>query len=119
MSHEWVAMVWDTDKHIHDDTETAGRNNDTLQRKTPQISEHHKNPMHHKQHRWAAKRCALLLLLPCSQAACSGMDCAVMSGGDVGPLGKDAVTQLHKLFSWAAKSPRCAIGSGSDGASIY
>lgn len=41
------------------------------------------------------------------QAACSGMDCAVMSGGDVGPLGKDAVTELHGLFRWAAKSPRC------------
>ncbi|CAN0478670.1 unnamed protein product, partial [Ascophyllum nodosum] len=26
-------------------------------------------------------------------AAYSGMDCAVMSGGDVGPLGKDAVTE--------------------------
>ncbi|CAM9875822.1 unnamed protein product [Scytosiphon promiscuus] len=39
-------------------------------------------------------------------AACSGMDCAVMSGGDVGPLGKDAVTELHGLFRWAAKSPR-------------
>lgn len=34
------------------------------------------------------------------------MDCAVMSGGDVGPLGKDAVTELHGLFKWAAKSPR-------------
>lgn len=45
---------------------------------------------------------------PCVfQAACSGMDCAVMSGGDVGPLGKDAVTDLHGLFRWAAKSPRC------------
>lgn len=42
------------------------------------------------------------------QAACSGMDCAVMSGGDVGPLGKDAVTELHGLFRWAAKSPRFA-----------
>ena len=29
-----------------------------------------------------------------------------MSGGDVGPLGKDAVTELHGLFKWAAKSPR-------------
>lgn len=38
-----------------------------------------------------------------------------MSGGDVGPLGKDAVTQLHGLFRWAAKSPRCAIGNGNDG----
>ena len=37
------------------------------------------------------------------------MDCAVMSGGDVGPLGKDAVTELHGLFKWAAKSPRFDI----------
>ncbi|CAM9476678.1 unnamed protein product [Ectocarpus sp. 8 AP-2014] len=42
----------------------------------------------------------------CFQAACSGMDCAVMSGGDVAPLGKNAVTELHGLFRWAAKSPR-------------
>lgn len=34
------------------------------------------------------------------------MDCAVMSGGDVGPLGKYAVSELHSLFRWAAKSPR-------------
>jgi ATPase family AAA domain-containing protein 3A/B len=39
-------------------------------------------------------------------AECSGMDYAIMSGGDVGPLGADAVTQLHALFRWAAKSKR-------------
>ena len=32
------------------------------------------------------------------------MDYAIMSGGDVGPLGEDAVSQLHKLFQWAHKS---------------
>jgi ATPase family AAA domain-containing protein 3A/B len=37
-------------------------------------------------------------------AACSGMDYAVMSGGDVAPLGEDAVNQLHGLFKWAARS---------------
>jgi len=37
-------------------------------------------------------------------AAASGMDYALMSGGDVGPLGKDAVTELHALFRWAAGS---------------
>lgn len=37
-------------------------------------------------------------------AACSGMDYAVMSGGDVAPLGEDAVNQLHGLFQWAARS---------------
>ena len=39
-------------------------------------------------------------------AKASGMDYALMSGGDVGPLGKDAVTELHALFRWARKSPR-------------
>ena len=28
------------------------------------------------------------------------MDYAIMSGGDVGPLGEDAVNQLHSLFKW-------------------
>ncbi|KAJ1430989.1 P-loop containing nucleoside triphosphate hydrolase protein [Ochromonadaceae sp. CCMP2298] len=37
-------------------------------------------------------------------ALSSGMDYAVMSGGDVAPLGEDAVSQLHGLFRWAAKS---------------
>ena len=27
-----------------------------------------------------------------------------MSGGDVGPLGSDAVTQIHNLFLWASMS---------------
>lgn len=34
----------------------------------------------------------------------SGMDWAIMSGGDVGPLGEQAVTDLHNLFSWARSS---------------
>ena len=29
----------------------------------------------------------------------SGLDYAIMSGGDVGPLGRDAVTELHKLLA--------------------
>uniref|UniRef100_A0A7S3LY20 AAA+ ATPase domain-containing protein n=1 Tax=Spumella elongata TaxID=89044 RepID=A0A7S3LY20_9STRA len=37
-------------------------------------------------------------------AASSGMDYAIMSGGDVAPLGEDAVSQLHGLFQWAARS---------------
>lgn len=39
-------------------------------------------------------------------AQSSGMDYAVMSGGDVGPLGEDAVSQLHKLFRWAQTSDK-------------
>ncbi|TMW61637.1 hypothetical protein Poli38472_010700 [Pythium oligandrum] len=39
-------------------------------------------------------------------ARASGMDYAILSGGDVGPLGSDAVTELHALFHWAKSSPR-------------
>jgi ATPase family AAA domain-containing protein 3A/B len=35
-----------------------------------------------------------------------GLDYAIMSGGDVAPLGKKAVTQLHRVFDWAQKSRR-------------
>ena len=35
-----------------------------------------------------------------------GMDYALMSGGDVGPLGNDAVTQIHNLFRWARYSKK-------------
>lgn len=30
-----------------------------------------------------------------------GLHYAIMTGGDVAPLGKDAVTEIHKLFDWA------------------
>jgi len=39
-------------------------------------------------------------------ANASGMDYAVMTGGDVAPLGRDAVTEIHKLFDWSASSKR-------------
>lgn len=29
------------------------------------------------------------------------MDYAIMTGGDVAPLGQDAVTELHKMFDWS------------------
>merc|ERR1711871_1389784 len=32
----------------------------------------------------------------------SGLHYAIMTGGDVAPLGKDAVTEVHKLFDWAS-----------------
>lgn len=35
-----------------------------------------------------------------------GMDYALMSGGDVAPLGNDAVTQIHNLFRWARLSKK-------------
>ena len=31
----------------------------------------------------------------------SGLHYAIMTGGDVAPLGKDGVTEIHKLFDWA------------------
>uniref|UniRef100_A0A2P2IJG6 ATPase AAA-type core domain-containing protein n=2 Tax=Rhizophora mucronata TaxID=61149 RepID=A0A2P2IJG6_RHIMU len=41
------------------------------------------------------------------ELACkSGLDYALMTGGDVAPLGSQAVTKIHQLFDWAKKSPR-------------
>jgi len=39
----------------------------------------------------------------------SGLDYAIMSGGDVGPLGRDAVHELNKLFQWANSSRKGLI----------
>ncbi|EFJ44341.1 hypothetical protein VOLCADRAFT_64976 [Volvox carteri f. nagariensis] len=39
-------------------------------------------------------------------ARTSGLDYAIMSGGDVAPLEGRAVTQLHQTFDWAEKSRR-------------
>ena len=39
-----------------------------------------------------------------SLAQNSGLDFAVFTGGDIAPLGRDAVTELHKLFEWAKTS---------------
>jgi len=36
----------------------------------------------------------------------SGLDFAVFTGGDIAPLGRDAVTELHRLFDWASTSRR-------------
>lgn len=54
-----------------------------------------------------------------------GIDYALMSGGDVSPLGADAVTQIHSLFAWAKHSQRgvllfideaeCFLGSRDTG----
>jgi len=35
-----------------------------------------------------------------------GMDYAVMTGGDVAPMGRDGVTAMHKMFDWATTSRR-------------
>ena len=39
-------------------------------------------------------------------ARTSGLDYAILSGGDVAPLGGGAVTQLHDTFDWAERSSR-------------
>ncbi|XP_050306943.1 ATPase family AAA domain-containing protein 3A homolog [Anthonomus grandis grandis] len=31
----------------------------------------------------------------------SGMDYAILTGGDIAPMGKDGVTAIHKVFDWA------------------
>ena len=36
----------------------------------------------------------------------SDLDYAIMSGGDIAPLGADAVTEIHKLFKWVTGSRR-------------
>ncbi|CAN1225410.1 ATPase family AAA domain-containing protein 3-A [Linum perenne] len=35
-----------------------------------------------------------------------GLDYAMMTGGDVAPLGAEAVTKIHQLFDWAKKSQK-------------
>ncbi|CCI43257.1 unnamed protein product [Albugo candida] len=36
----------------------------------------------------------------------SGLDYAILTGGDVAPLGREGVTEIHKLFDWASHSRR-------------
>lgn len=36
----------------------------------------------------------------------SGLDYAIMTGGDVAPMGRDGVTAMHKVFDWASTSRR-------------
>ena len=34
------------------------------------------------------------------------MDYAIVTGGDVAPMGREGVTAVHKLFDWASSSNR-------------
>ncbi|PIA55767.1 hypothetical protein AQUCO_00700233v1 [Aquilegia coerulea] len=36
----------------------------------------------------------------------SGLDYAMMTGGDVAPLGADAVTKIHQIFDWSKRSKK-------------
>ena len=44
------------------------------------------------------------ILYPQSLAHHSGMDYAILTGGDIVPLGKEGVTAMHKVFDWASAS---------------
>lgn len=48
----------------------------------------------------------LLLCLEQKLAMHSGMDYAIMTGGDVAPMGREGVTAMHKVFDWANTSRR-------------
>ncbi len=39
----------------------------------------------------------------------SGMDYAVLTGGDIAPMGRDGVTAMHKVFDWAQTSRKGLI----------
>ena len=41
-----------------------------------------------------------------SLARHSGMDYAIMTGGDVAPMGREGVTAMHRVFDWANTSRR-------------
>ena len=47
-------------------------------------------------------------------ARTSGLDYAIMSGGDVAPLGGAAVTQIHELFDWAERSRKVRKNSDAE-----
>ena len=47
---------------------------------------------------------ALFLLSLKSLAKHSGMDYAIMTGGDIAPMGREGVTAMHKVFDWASSS---------------
>ena len=44
----------------------------------------------------------------------SGLDYAIMTGGDIAPMGRDGVTAMHKVFDWASTSRK-----GYDGYQSY
>jgi len=44
-----------------------------------------------------------------SLARHSGMDYAIMTGGDVAPMGREGVTAIHRVFDWASTSRRGCV----------
>lgn len=55
---------------------------------------------------WKKKFHLLLFASLQKLAVHSGMDYAIMTGGDVAPMGREGVTAMHKLFDWANTSRR-------------
>lgn len=49
----------------------------------------------------------------------SGMDYAIMTGGDVAPMGRDGVTAMHKVFDWANTSRRGWATFCNNNSSVY
>lgn len=45
-----------------------------------------------------------------SLARHSGLDYAILTGGDVAPMGKDGVSAIHKVFDWAETSRKGSVG---------
>lgn len=50
--------------------------------------------------------CSLFAVGSQKLALHSGMDYAIMTGGDVAPMGREGVTAMHKVFDWAGTSKR-------------
>ena len=44
-----------------------------------------------------------------SLAQHSGMEYAIMTGGDVAPMGRDGVTAMHRVFDWAKTSKQGSV----------
>lgn len=56
---------------------------------------------------WRECGCSLSLYASENISSCSqGLDYALMTGGDVAPLGSQAVTKIHQLFDWGKKSQK-------------
>ena len=53
---------------------------------------------------WSRTKYFRNFLLLQSLAHHSGMDYAILTGGDIVPLGRDGVTAMHKVFDWAGAS---------------
>lgn len=47
-----------------------------------------------------------VIACPQKLAKHSGMDYAILTGGDVAPMTKDAVAAIHKVFDWANTTRR-------------